>query len=195
VKQFIILLVLLFFSYNIFAQNSKQNISVGMTISIPFISNYKYYDYEYNNSTDKTIYLGFGFSLFYKHHKIKYSLSTTPFIQLYNNSSFCDCSKTITVQYWEALAHYNFIKRLNVIGGINLAYYKYEAGSILPGYSFTLNKNDNTIGFTTGLEYMFSKTISIAALYRPALYSDGIKSYKRTISLDARFDIRCWNKK
>ena len=57
-----------------------------------------------------------------------------------------------------------------------------------------IDKTDYTLGLTTGLEYMFSKTFSIAMFYRPALYSFDIKSYKRTLSLDARFDIRFWNK-
>ena len=53
---------------------------------------------------------------------------------------------------------------------------------------------DKTVGLTTGLEYMFSHIFSLAAFYRPAIYSFGIKSYKRTLSIEARFNIKFWKK-
>ena len=188
-KQFIILLVLLFFSYNIFAQYSKQNTSVGMTISLPLLNNFRYYDYSNKASAIAWGGLGIGGSIFYKHDKIKYSLNfiaaTTYDLSYYDHYDF----RVVNI---EALIYYSLYKKLNLIGGLNRANYFYTTVGYIP---YNYNFEDKTVGITTGLEYMFSKTFSIAAYYRPALYSDGIKSYKRNLSLDARFDIRFWNKK
>jgi len=187
-KHYIVVL-LLFISYNISAQYSKQNRSVGMTISLPLLNNYRFYDYGNYASTNAWGGLSIGCALFYKHDKIKYSLNfvaaTTYDLYFYDPYGFSYVNT-------EAIVHYTFIRKLNIIGGVNMAKYHYNSSSDLTPIG--IDKTDYTFGLTSGLEYMFSKTFSIAMFYRPALYSFGIKSYKRTLSLDTRFDIRFWNK-
>ena len=190
-KYIIAPLLFLLLHNTLIAQRSNNNATIGMTISLPFFNNYRYYEYVSNSSVTQSGLMGLGFALFYKHNRIKYSLNGASTI-LFNGNTFAkgDGSEDIAVKYLEGLVHYTFYKKMNVIGGVNLSNYHYEASSIMPDNSFFINKNDLTIGFTTGIEYMFSKTFSLAAYYRPSLYSDGVKSYKRTLSLDARFDIK-----
>jgi len=193
-RYLITLLPLILLSDISHGQKKEYKKSVGITISLPWINNYTYYDYGENKSQSKTGLTGIGASLFYKTCKNKYSLNgglTTTFNFNFEKGG----GITENVQFLEGIIHHNFYEGFNGIYGINFSNYTYiTTGPDAPGVPEGYSKKYQTIGLTFGREYMFSKTFALALFYRPALYSFETKSYKHNISLDASFDIRFWRK-
>lgn len=194
-RYLIVLIVFSFFCPLLFGQKKTFEKSVGITISLPWINNYSYYDYEnYGPNKIRSVagLLGIGGSLFYKKGKNKYSLNgglTSVFLFSFPKGD----GSTITAQFLEAIVHHNYYKKLNCIAGLNFTNYTYSLSSDAPGvHGFT--NNDATIGLTLGQEYQFSRTFSLALFYRPAIFSFETKSYRHILSLDARFNINFWKK-
>ena len=182
------------------AQSFTKNESVGLTLSLPFVNRYTFYEYSENRSTSKTGIIGAGSSIFYKHNRIKYSLNWANSIDInFNSFAKGDGSDNIEVNLLEGLVHYCVYKKLNFIGGINYSKYHYTADysmlDTLGLYSNAINKNDRSIGLTLGTEIACTNHISIVAFYRPSLYCFDKKSFKQMFSLDFRFDINLWKMK
>ena len=96
--------------------------------------------------------------------------------------------------FWEGLFHKNVFNKINVIAGTNYVEYRFGFTSYidsLPSYS----RYDKTVGLTLGGEYKFSKNSSVAALYKPSLFSFDKRQYRHLISLEARFDFNLWKSK
>ena len=193
-KYLIVLITLFFFCSLSFGQKKPFEKAVGMTISLPWINNYSYYDYgNYGPNKIRSVsgFLGIGGSFFYKKGKNKYSLNgglTSVFLFSFPVGG----GSTITAQYLEAIVHHNYYKKLNYIVGLNFSnYYEYE---VIEDPTHSFSHNDATIGLTLGQEYQFSRTFSLALFYRPAILSFETKSYRHIISLDARFNINFWKK-
>jgi hypothetical protein len=173
-------------------ENSRQH--AGVTISLPWLNSYSYYNYNKNGIDSKTGLLGIGLSLFYQKNKNKFSLNGA----FTNSIQFADVkgdgSEDINVQLIEAIIHHTFFKNFNGITGFNYCNYKYTASIFYPGLNYSIKKNDGVFGLTIGAELVCSKVFSLALFYRPALYSFETKGSKHIISLDARFNINCWKK-
>ena len=76
-KHLIVSSLLIVFCNRLLAQSPTAEESIGMTISNPFYHNFRYYDYDSKANDTKNGIWGIGCSLFYKHHKVKYSLGAT----------------------------------------------------------------------------------------------------------------------
>lgn len=172
--------------------------AVGVTLSLPWINSYSYYDYDLQQSSSKSGFVGLGASAFYKTAKSKLSLNFGFTGDLPVPLGAFDYGKegtrtNILSSFWEGLYHRNLFGRVNLVGGLNYVKYRFNFTSYvdtLPSYSTF----DKTIGLTVGSEYRFSKNSSIALLYRPTIISLDRKGYRHLISLDARFDINLWRR-
>jgi len=167
---------------------------VGVTLSFPWVNNYKYVDYEYKTVRKKSGFFGLGIGAYYKRNDYKISFNIGLTEDLDSPIGAIDYSRpntrsNISSQFAELVCHYPFYKSLNAILGLNYTSYKYEFTSFEDRF-FWYKKTDHTLGFSAGVEYRFNKYISAAAIYRPAFASfetDGI--YRHVISLDIRIDI------
>ena len=191
---------ILIFSLSAFSQeNSKTQTKVlGVTISLPYMNTYRYYDYEKNNERIESGFGGIGVAFFYKVRKNKISLNCGVTADLPAPIGPIDFEhegtrSQISTGFIDIMYHRNLLKGLNVVGGFNMAKYKYKFISYvdtIPWY----NKHDNTFGLSIGAEYVFKKSFSIAALYRPTIISFDTKQYMHLLSLDFRFDINIWRR-
>ncbi len=172
------------------AQNFTKNESVGVTLSLPFINRYTYYDYE---TWNKQGILGIGASVYYKHNKFKYSLNgalTRAFQPFRDNEN-------INVNLIEGLVHYNVYNKFNIIGGVNFTDYQYSSSpdfydSLTPPKYKT---EELSLGLTFGAELVCTNHFFIVAFYRPAIFHFNSNSFKQMFSLDFRFDINLWKRK
>ncbi len=176
---------------------SKQSKAVGFTISLPWVNNYSYYNHHSQNTSSKSGFVGFGASAYFKTGENKFSVNLGFTGDLPAPIGAFDYAKegtrsNILSTFVEGIYHKKLVGRVNIIAGVNHVRYRYKFTSYvntLPSYS----KFDNTLGFTIGSEYRFSRKSSIALLYRQAIISLNQKNYRHLISLDARFDISLWN--
>lgn len=167
--------------------------SFGLTIGLPWVNSYSYYEHDLQASKNKSGFGGLEVSFFHKQNKNKVSFNAGVTVDLPAPIGPIDFAKegtrtVISALYMEGLYHKNLYRGLNIIGGINFINYRFGFISYvdsLPGYY----KNDKTIGITSGLEYSLFKNIALGFFYRPTLFSFDTKQYKHLISLDLRFDI------
>jgi len=199
-RHFIFLSTLLTIPFFAISQGShEQPGAIGITASLPWVNNYSYYDYDQKNSSSRSGFVGLGASVFYKTSKNKFSLNFGFTGDLPAPMGTFDYRKegtrtNILSNFWEGLYHRRLLDKLKVITGFNYVKYRFNFSSYvntLPSYS----TSDRTLGITAGSEYQFSKTFSVALLYRPTIISLDLKQYRHVISLDARFDIDVWRRK
>ncbi|MEP7372412.1 MAG: hypothetical protein ABI675_03415 [Chitinophagaceae bacterium] len=165
----------------------------GVTVSLPYMNSYKYFDYDVNKGATKSGFGGLGLALFYKSGRNKVSLNYGLTADLPAPVGPIDFGhegtrSQIGSRIVDFIYHRNIFKKVYVISGINLTKYKYNFLSYvdtIPSY----NKHDNSFGLLMGAEYVFEKTFSMAALYRPAISSQDVRKYKHLLTLDFRFDI------
>ena len=199
-KLSLIFNLILIFSLAAFGQeNSKTQAKVlGVTISLPYINSYRYYDYGKNNERIKSGFGGIGLACFYKTGKNKISLNYGVTADLPAPLGPIDFGhegtrSQISAGFIDIIYHHNLLKGLNVVAGFNVVKYKYKFISYvdtIPWY----NRHDNTPGLSIGAEYIFKKSFSIAAFYRPAIISFDTKQYLHLLSLDFRFDVNIWRR-
>ena len=176
----------------------KQPKAIGLTISLPWVNNYSYYNHHSQNTTSKSGFVGFGASAYFETGEKKFSVNLGFTGDLPAPIGAFDYAKegtrsNILSTFVEGIYHKKLVGKLNIIAGVNHIRYRYKFTSYvntLPSYSIF----DNTLGFTIGSEYRFSRKSSIALLYRPAIISLNQKSYRHLISLDTRFDIKFWKR-
>jgi hypothetical protein len=173
-----------------FGQTSIK--SFGLTLGLPWVNNYTYYDYETKSSQNKSGFIGFEFALFYKQDRNKFSLnagltgdSPGPFGVEYSREG---TRTSVSSTFIELIYHRQVYKKIIVAFGINNIWYNFDFNSFvdsLPSY----RKSDRTIGVLIEVEYAFNKHISLAATYRPVLFST---KYRHILSLDLRFNFNIW---
>jgi hypothetical protein len=176
-------------------QHSKSNIP----FSLPWINSFSYYDYDKAAGASKSGFAGYGFGIFYKQDKNKFSLNAAFVADLPFALGAIDyvpegIRTSISTQFAEALFQRRVYKKVGVIAGVNFTGYYFQYISYVTGYP-SYDRHDQSAGITLGTEYMFTKNISLAAIYRPALFSFDTKHYRHLLSLDARFDINLWKKR
>jgi hypothetical protein len=198
-KQVLFIIILLTISFFAMPQNNqKPTESFGITASLPWVNNYCYYDHELKRSSSKSGFSGLGAGAFYKKEKNIIALNTGLTADLPAPIGAFDYAKegtrtNILSIFAEGLYYKKLFGKLNIIAGINYVSYRFNFTSYidtLPSYSVF----DRTVGITTGTEYYFSKTFSVALFYRPAIVSLDLKQYRHLVSLDARFNITVWRK-
>jgi hypothetical protein len=175
----------------------KQKL-IGITASLPWVNNYRYYDHDLNKPSSKTGFVGLGIAAFYKTGKNKYSLNCSFHNDLPAPVGAFDYSQegtrtNILSTVMEALYTKNLFNRINIIAGINYVRYRFNLTSYvngLPSYS----NLDRTAGLTIGTGYYFSKNSCLALLYRPAIISFDKNQYWHLISLHLRFDFSLWKR-
>ena len=180
----------------LFVHASGQDInkSFGLTVSLPWLNNYSYYDYQKNSSQKKSGFIGFGLGLFYTHVKNKISLnagvtadSPMPLgVEYAKEGTLTKISST----FIELIYHRQILKKLNGIIGVNMTSYNFNLTSFVDSVS-AYHKTDNTFGLTIGAEYIFTKHISLATFYRPTIDNN---LYRHLISVDLRFNFDIWKK-
>jgi opacity protein-like surface antigen len=180
-------------------QDAKPKSKIfGITVSLPYINSYKYYDYDLTAGATKSGFGGIGLAFFYKNGKNKISLNyglTVDLLAPIGPIDFGHEGTRIQVgaRFIDLIYHRYLFNKVYVIGGLNMVRHKYNFISYvdtIPGY----NTHDDSFGLLTGVEYAFRKNFSVAALYRPVLRSQDIKRYKHLLSLDFRFAINIWKK-
>lgn len=177
----------------------KPPAAFGITVSLPWVNNYAYYNYESNKRATKSGFVGLGASAFYKTGDHKFSLNYGFTGDLPVPMGAFDYGKegtrtNIRAWFWEALYHRSIFERVNIITGLNYVKYRFTFSSyvdMIPSYTI----DDPTIGVTLGAEYTYMKHSTIAVFYRPNLVSFDKKQYRHIISADARFDIYLWRRK
>lgn len=199
-KQFLLFNILLTISLTGISQiTAKSTKALGVTISLPWMNNYVYHDYETSNSSSKFGFVGIGGSVFYKIDKNKVSINIGLTGDLPVPIGPFDYEKqgtktSIQSSFLEMLYHKYLFKRVKVIAGVNHLNYKFNFTNYEDS-SLSYLIADRTIGATLGGEFYFSKNSSVALFYRPAIISSDLKQYRHLLSLDFRFDIPLWKSK
>lgn len=166
---------------------------IGITVGAPWVNNYSYYDYDLKELKSKSGFFGLAGSLYLRTKRNKLSMNIGVTADLPAPVGPIDylpegTRSNIGSVYLEFVDHANVYKSVNFIAGLNFVRYIYKLTSYedsLPGY----RKYDNTVGVTMGAEYKFNRRWSVAAYYRPAVYSFDIKQYRHFISLAVTIDI------
>ena len=91
------------FSYG---QGFKKKESLGVTLSLPFLNRYTFFEYSENRSTSKTGVIGIGASLFYQHNRYKYFINWANSTDLNFNSFDKGIRNEIEVELLEGLFYY-----------------------------------------------------------------------------------------
>jgi len=174
--------------------------STGITLSLPWVNNYSYHNYESKRSATKSGFVGLGASAFYKTGKHKFSLNFAITGDLPVPIGAFDYGKegsrsNIHGELWELIYHRSIFNKVNLIGGINIVKYRYSFTSYVNQPVLFYSIDDKTTGLTLGAEYLYARNSMIAVFYRPAILSAGKKEYRHLISADARFDIHFWRRK
>lgn len=192
-RSLVISILLLYYQFSTAQDSTLKHYSAGVTISLPWANSFRYYDHELQRSAGKSGFFGLGLAFFYKTEKNKFSLNTGITGDLEAPIGPLDYAHTGTFSnigtiYAELLYHHRLIKRLNILGGINYAGYRFSFTDY-ENVDGSYTKFDHTAGITAGAEFLIRKNAAIALLYRPALFSSGTKQYRHLLSLDFRFDI------
>lgn len=193
-----LLLFFSLFSFSIInAQTNTENTSAGVTIDLPLINNAGFY--RYNNdgtgaSDNQTGYFGSGFSFYFKNGNNKFSLGyENPSL---NKSLFSpkEGDHNLSVNIFEATITHKIFSKIAWIGGINYSNYRYHLFTDIPTFP-KVNKKDETLGLTTGVEFVPAESLSVAVTYRPSVFSFDKKAYRAVFSIGLRYDINFWNRK
>jgi hypothetical protein len=198
-KKSLLFIFFILTSYSVFCQNNKDSKrkKSGLTISLPYLNNYKFYHHEKNKDSSISGFAGIGFAFFTKTGKMKFSINCgattdSPYpIGPVNIKPDGDYVRISSI-FFEPVFHQNIIKKVNFIYGVNFTAYRYRFTNFNTGIQY--KKSDKTVGITTGVEYVFKEKFSIAALYKPSVISFDHKSYKHLLILDFRFDINIRDK-
>lgn len=215
-KPWLTLILFLFLGLHAFTQRYKRSTpahQLGVTISLPLVNGYEYYNHESAAHRTGTGLFGIGGALFYRHKKIKYSLNGSytrhrhgklrPLLQLApllvpnGNTDYPEGGpmRKLKVSTLEGLVHLPIVGPLKGVAGLHYRKYYYEYNMKKDYLINTERWIDHTLGITSGLE--FGKgPVTLALLYRPAMLSFHTKyHYQHTLTLDCRFDITCWKNK
>ncbi len=173
---FTLVIVLSFFTSN--GQKAKLEKSAGVTLSLPLVTQCTFYNYN-DNKQDKTASnLGAGFGLFYRKNRNKFSLAyENPIV---DSKVSVGGGFDLMTHLFELTMLHNFHRLFAVVAGLNYTIYKFHSKADYPPFS-EINKNDPTIGLTTGIEFFPIPNASIALSYRPSLFSSDKKSYRTNL--------------
>ncbi len=179
---------------------AKKSGNYGVTLSFPWVNQYRYVDYQLNENKSTFGFFGLGISGFYKNgkHKASVNLSIAEALASpakINSASEKDLNTSIECSYLELIYHRTVRENVSVIGGFNLNNYKFRLTSKLNDVA-SYHKTDQTLGASLGIEYRFSKFYSVAGVYRPALASfEADETYRHLINLEFRVDLNFKEKK
>ena len=163
----------------------------GVTITLPYLNNFRFHHYEKNKDTSSFGFVGVGYSLFYKTSKDKisigYSLATDAALPVGPIDYFGGTRTKLICSFFEILYHRKIQERFRIVAGINFSKYEYSF------FDYDARRGnykvDKTTGLSFGPEYFNKKNCSIALLYKPAIINFDRKSYKHHLTIDFRFDI------
>ena len=195
-KKLVYLLCALFCFSVVNAQKNNSNQSAGITISLPLINNASFYRYSTDGggqNSNQTGYLGAGFALFYQENKNKFSLGYENPLSDKSLVPPKGGNSNINTKIFEATIQHKVSSQFALIGGLNYATYVFHLYTDIPPFP-KVDKSDATIGLTAGAEFLPSKSISVAATYRPSIFSFDKKSYKAVFSFGIMYDINFWKK-
>ncbi|MEO8822622.1 MAG: hypothetical protein ABI366_03535 [Ginsengibacter sp.] len=194
----LLFLFLSLFSFSMInAQTNTENTCAGVTINLPLINNAGFYRYNTDGTganDNQTGYFGSGFSFYFKNGSNKFSLG-------YENPSLNKSlfppkggNHNLSVNIFEATVTHKVFSGIALIGGINYSNYRYRLFTDIPTFP-KVDKKDETLGITTGVEFVPAKSLSVAVTYRPSIFSFDKKTYRAVFSVGLRYDINFWNKK
>lgn len=201
-KTFFLIFFSTFFILSTQGQQAPSNKtkSLGITFSFPWLNFYNYFDYKKNENKNKSGFFGLGIAAYYQNDKNTISLNCGTTEDLSSPIGIIDYSAegtktSIGSKYAELVYHRPIYHSFGGIFGLNFTNYKYQYidySTHLPAFK----KSVNTLGGTFGLEYLFNKTISVAAFYRPILGSFEAEDYYRhLISIDVRLNLELKKRK
>ncbi|MBX3254015.1 MAG: outer membrane beta-barrel protein [Chitinophagaceae bacterium] len=188
-----ILLVSFLITFSVFCTAQTGQNQLGLTVSAPWMNNYRFYNYYDQKKADKSGFIGFGAGGFYKNRNNKVLLNasigfdaTLPFGEPeYAPGSVRDHIYAIAldVTYSRRLFH-----KVYLFAGPGYTNYWFRLNSSDDSVQ-SYNRHDRTFGLSAGIEYQVISQISAAVTYRPAIVSLDRKQYWHMLSASVKFEL------